>query len=47
MYDVNYKKWADYIEEIFKINGVKPSLIADLGCARAVSALRWTKEAMT
>jgi len=32
MYDVNYKKWADYIEEIFKINGVKPSLIADLGC---------------
>ena len=31
-YDVDYPKWADYIEEIFKINGVKPSLVLDLGC---------------
>lgn len=32
MYDVDYKKWADYIEEIFKANGIKPSLLLDLGC---------------
>ncbi|WP_243467390.1 class I SAM-dependent DNA methyltransferase [Acetivibrio straminisolvens] len=32
MYDVDYKEWADYIEKIFEINGLKPSLIADLGC---------------
>lgn len=32
MYDVDYVKWADYIENIFKFNGLKPSLILDLGC---------------
>lgn len=32
MYDIDYSKWADYIEEIFKINNHKPSLILDLGC---------------
>lgn len=32
MYDIDYSKWADYIEEIFKINNLKPSLILDLGC---------------
>jgi len=30
--DIDYKKWADYIEKIFKKFKVKPSLIADLGC---------------
>ena len=32
MYDVDYKKRADYIEGIFDANGIKPSLILDLGC---------------
>lgn len=32
MYDVNYKEWADYIEQIFKVNEIKPSLVLDLGC---------------
>lgn len=32
MYDIDYSKWADYIEEIFKINKLKPSLVLDLGC---------------
>ncbi|HHW30719.1 MAG TPA: class I SAM-dependent methyltransferase [Clostridiaceae bacterium] len=32
MSDVDYTKWADYIEKIFEKNDYKPSLIADLGC---------------
>jgi SAM-dependent methyltransferase len=32
MYDVDYKKWADYVENIFSLNGIKPSLVLDLGC---------------
>ncbi|NLD49455.1 MAG: class I SAM-dependent methyltransferase, partial [Clostridiaceae bacterium] len=32
MYDIDYKKWAGYIEDIFKENGIKPSLVLDLGC---------------
>lgn len=32
MYDIDYKKWADYIEDIFRKNNVKPSLVLDLGC---------------
>lgn len=30
--DVKYNKWADYIEEIFRKNGLNPELILDLGC---------------
>ena len=30
--DQDYEKWADYIEEIFKTNDKKPSLVLDLGC---------------
>ncbi len=30
--DVDYGKWADYIEGIFKRNNIKPSLVLDLGC---------------
>ena len=30
--DQDYEKWADYIEEIFRINGKKPNLVLDLGC---------------
>lgn len=32
MRDVDYSHWADYVEEIVKRNGIKPELIADLGC---------------
>ena len=32
MIDQDYQKWADYIEKIFKINNIKPSLVLDLGC---------------
>jgi len=32
MDDVDYKKWADYIEDIFKSNNLKPELVLDLGC---------------
>ena len=28
----DYEKWADYIEEIFAKNNLKPSLVLDLGC---------------
>lgn len=32
MYDVDYNKWSDYLEEIFKKYNCKPSLMVDLGC---------------
>lgn len=32
MYDVDYSKWADYLENIFSAQGLKPSLVLDLGC---------------
>lgn len=32
MYDIEYSKWADYVEEIFKLNGLSPELVVDLGC---------------
>lgn len=32
MVDIDYSKWAGYIEEIFKVYDLKPELIADLGC---------------
>lgn len=30
--DINYEKWADYIENLFDIYGVNPSLVCDLAC---------------
>lgn len=30
--DIDYKKWADYLESIFEKNKVKPSMILELGC---------------
>lgn len=30
--DQDYEKWADYVEEIFRRNNLKPSLVLDLGC---------------
>lgn len=32
MHDIDYKKWADYVESIFEMNNIKPSLVLDLGC---------------
>ncbi len=32
MYDVDYNKWSDYLEDIFKKYNCKPSLMVDLGC---------------
>lgn len=32
MYDIDYSKWANYIEDIFRLNNLKPSLLLDLGC---------------
>ncbi|MDQ2085399.1 class I SAM-dependent methyltransferase [Herbivorax sp. ANBcel31] len=32
MYDVDYKNWADFIENIFKVHKIKPSLMLDLAC---------------
>jgi len=30
--DIDYNKWADYIELLFATHGVSPKLVADLGC---------------
>ncbi|NJD04119.1 MAG: class I SAM-dependent methyltransferase [Ruminiclostridium sp.] len=32
MKDIDYSKWADYIEELFQRNNTRPSMILDLGC---------------
>lgn len=32
MMDVDYRRWADYVEELFKRQGLKPELVLDLGC---------------
>jgi cyclopropane fatty-acyl-phospholipid synthase-like methyltransferase len=32
MSDIDYSKWADYVISIFDRYGIKPKLIADLGC---------------
>lgn len=30
--DINYEKWADYIENLFDMYGVSPNLVCDLAC---------------
>lgn len=30
--DIDYKKWADYIELLFATHGISPKLVVDLGC---------------
>ena len=32
MKDVDYGRWADYVEELFRRQGLKPELVLDLGC---------------
>jgi len=43
MNDVDYKSWTDYIEDIFKINGLKPSLVLDLGCGTGSFCIEMSK----
>ena len=43
MYDIDYKKWADYIEDIFKKNQVRPSMILDLGCGTGNFCIEMSK----
>lgn len=43
MYDVDYAAWADYIEEIFKKQGLKPELILDLGCGTGSLCMEMAK----
>ncbi|MDD6484595.1 MAG: methyltransferase domain-containing protein [Clostridiales bacterium] len=30
--DINYERWADYIENIFALNDISPDLVCDLAC---------------
>lgn len=30
--DIDYEKWADYIENLFDMHGVNPTLVCDLAC---------------
>lgn len=32
MTDISYEKWADFIEDIFIRQGLKPNLVCELGC---------------
>jgi SAM-dependent methyltransferase len=43
IYDVDYEKWADYIELIFKNTSVKPESIFDLGCGTGSFCLEMFK----
>lgn len=43
MVDMDYAAWADYIEEIFKTNQAKPSLILDLGCGTGSFCIEMAK----
>ncbi|MCX7841700.1 MAG: class I SAM-dependent methyltransferase [Clostridia bacterium] len=43
MEDVSYKKWVDYVEEIFKLNKVKPGSVLDLGCGTGSFTLEMAK----
>lgn len=43
MHDVDYPGLADYAEEIFKGNGMKPSLLLDLGCGTGTLTLELSK----
>ena len=43
MYDVDYKKWADFIESIFKKYGQNPSLLLDLACGTGSFTIEMAK----
>jgi cyclopropane fatty-acyl-phospholipid synthase-like methyltransferase len=41
--DIDYSKWADRIEDIFKQNNLKPSLVLDLGCGTGSFCIEMAK----
>jgi ubiquinone/menaquinone biosynthesis C-methylase UbiE len=43
MYDIDYEKWADYIEKIFKSNKLEPELVLDLGCGTGSLCIEMAK----
>jgi len=43
MQDIDYKHWADYIEEIFRLCDKKPSLVLDIGCGTGSFCLEMAK----
>ncbi len=43
MYDVDYSKWADFIEEILKKNRLNPGLLLDLGCGTGSLTIEMSK----
>ena len=43
MYDVDYKKWADFIESIFKKYKQNPSLVLDLACGTGSFTIEMAK----
>ena len=43
MYDVDYSKWADYVEKIFAKYKKKPSLVLDLGCGTGNFSIEMAK----
>ena len=45
MTDINYSDWADYIENIFKENNIKPGILVDLGCGTGSFCIEMCKRA--
>lgn len=43
-YDINYTKWTNYIEKIFKLHELKPSLVLDLGCGTGSFCIEMSKK---
>jgi predicted TPR repeat methyltransferase len=43
MYDVDYKEWANYIEDIFRKNSIYPSSVLDLGCGTGNLCIEMSK----
>lgn len=41
--DVGYEKWADFFEQIFKKEGLKPNLVVDLACGTGSLTSELTK----
>ena len=44
MEDVDYDSWIEYIKNIWKRHGLKPNLIADLGCGTGTVSVKLAKE---
>ena len=44
MADVDYDLWAEYIKSIWKLHGLKPCLLADLGCGTGTMAIKFAAD---